>query len=116
MIVRVAVEELIRYPVPKLPQEKRPFWTKGFVGSSAYDIRQQLSWGSEAMQRSSTDRFCAYQMGGKPLKPLGVNQDMVCYPPQRGQVSGSKNHALNWFWNQKPQILGAWTLWARWLH
>ena len=32
------------------------------------------------------------------------------YP--RFEVSGSKNHSLNGFWDQRPSILGTWTLWV----
>ena len=28
------------------------------------------------------------------------------------EVSGPQNHTLNGFWNQKPQMLGTWTLWV----
>ena len=27
-------------------------------------------------------------------------------------VSGSKNHTVNGIWDQRPQMLGTWTLWV----
>ena len=47
------------------------------------------------------------QISGRPLpEPRGSKYPIL-------KASGSKNHILNGFRDQKPQILGTWTLWGR---